>query len=504
MLTRRQLLLAALASQPLLRAGSRVLGPWLQNVQPGSATLVWCGSAADSRLEWNQQTHTGVATPLEDGRFLWKCRIPLDTPPPQSQDLRLLAFGDSGTGSPEQKQLLSRLESEAADLVVHTGDLAYPLATDQALEDHYIRPYLNLMARVPFYPCPGNHDTASGLDAYLRWHSLPPSADVAPADSGRYYRFAAQGVDFIVLDTNDSLWEGQRMIAWLERQLARSNAFWRIVVFHHPPYTSGKHAQDETCRLAAAKLAPRLEAARIPLVLNGHEHCYQRFRSAATNYVVTGGGGAGLYAPGSHPKLIRSALAHHYVRARISGWRLDLEAVTSDGTILDELRLAPPPTLDSVVDSAGYTPRLAPGGLASIFGAHLAAQADEVRITLDGQRLPLIGYTGSQLNVCLPRRAPGRGRLAIETPNGSATADVELLPSAPSLFRDAQGRPIEQRLAQSLRLWLTGSGGRRVRIRAGLRDLGLFEPVPVAGLPGLEQIEIPLQQTAAEFAVESI
>jgi 3',5'-cyclic AMP phosphodiesterase CpdA len=504
MLTRRQILLAALASQPLLRGNSRVLGPWLQNVQAGSATLVWCGSSADGRLEWNNQTISGAATPLEDGRFLWKCRIPLETAPAPGQDLRFLAFGDSGTGSPEQNQLLTRLESEAADIVLHTGDLAYPLASDQTLEEHYIRPYMGLMSRAPFYPCPGNHDTAGGYDAYLRWHSLPPSTGAAALDRGRYYRIGAQGVDFFVLDSNESLWEGQRMISWLERELSTSQAFWRIVVFHHPPYTTGKHANDATCRLAAEQLAPRLEAARIPLVLNGHEHCYQHFRSTATDYVVTGGGGAGLYAPGAHPKLIRSGFAHHYVRARISGWRLDLEAIGSDGTILDEFRLAPPPRINSVVDSAGFSPRLAPGGLATIFGPHLAARASEVRITLDDQPLPLIGQTGSQVNFCLPQRGAGKARLAIETPNGKAETDLELLPSAPSLFRDAQGRLLEQRLSQSLRLWLTGSGGRRVRLRSGLRDLGFFEPAPVAGWPGVEQIEIPLSQAPADLAVESI
>ncbi len=505
MLTRRQTLFSLLAGNLPLRASSSILGPWLQDLQSHSATLLWCGRPEDKRLQWevNGQpfTLTGQPTTLEDGRQIFRARISLEPSSRPDNQLRFLALGDSGTGSDEQTRLFQKLETEPADLVLHTGDLAYPLATDQTLEDFYIRPYARLMSRIPFYPCPGNHDAAVSLDAYLRWHSLPATPDVPAADQGRYYRFAAHGVDFFVLDSNDALWEGDRMLRWLDHQLATSRAFWRIAVFHHPPYTGGKHAADETCRLAALRLAPRLEAAQVPLVLNGHEHSYQRLAQANTTYVVSGGGGAGLYTPGSHPRQIAASKHHHYVRGHIRGARLQISALGLNGEILDDFTLAPPPLIQSVVDSAGFQPHLAPGGLATVFGHHLAAGADSLRLTLDGVPLPPTAVLGGQINFLLPQRPPGRARLELSSPNGVAVREIELIPSAPALFRDARGVPITERLPQGLRLFLTGSGGRRVRLRSGLQDLGLFVTRPVPSLRGVEQLDVLLPLSAATLAV---
>ncbi|MFN7541914.1 MAG: metallophosphoesterase [Acidobacteriota bacterium] len=507
MLTRRQFLFSLLAGNIPLQASSSILGPWLQDLQPRSATLLWCGRPEDNLLRWEMNGQefrlNGQPTTLADGRQIFRCRVPLEPTSRPDNDLCFLALGDSGTGSEEQSRLFQRLEAEPADLLLHTGDLAYPLATDQTLEDLYIRPYARLMSRIPFYPCPGNHDAAISLDAYLRWHSLPDPADVPAADRGRYYCFQSQGVDFYVLDSNDALWEGQRMLQWLDRQLAASRAFWRIALFHHPPYTGGKHAADETCRLAAAQLAPRLEAARVPLVLNGHEHSYQRFARASTAYVVSGGGGAGLYSPGQHPDRVTASELHHYVRGQVNGSRLHLAAIGLNGERIDEFTLSPPPVIRSVVDSAAFGPRLAPGGLASLFGYHLAAGRDGIRLSLDGQPLPLGSSSGSQLNFVLPRRAPGLARLELTTPNGSTSYEMELLPSAPSLFRDEQGVPVSERLASGHRIFLTGSGGKQVRLRSGLKDLGPFLPRPVPALPGVEQIEIALPFPMPALSVEA-
>ena len=528
-----------------LRARTGVDGPWLQDVQGNRASLLWTGGQDDGILVWESAGRGRievVAQPslLPDGRTLWKARLEglgadaevrfwvgtasggtatggtpsgstasgkFTTRSGQTGRLRFLAFGDSGTGSEAQLQLADRMSQETADLMLHTGDIAYPLSTDEALEEFYFKTYRGLMSRMPFYPCPGNHDYVDDLVPYRRWHSLPASPGVVAKDQGRYYGFEAQGVEFLSLDSNDPLWEGRNLLPWLDGRLAASRAFWRIVFFHHPPYTSGNHAKDETCRLAREQLAPRLEAARIPLVLNGHEHSYQRMLSGATNYVISGGGGGGLYESGPHEKLVLGGTWHHYLRGAIDGWRMQMEAVGLEGEVLDRLEIAPEPTLRSVVNAASFQPKVAAGSLVSVFGYHLSAGQPGLKLSLDGQQVNVIGASGGQLNLLLPQRSPGRASLRVETPNGAASIEFEIVPAAPALFRDAQGRPVLSRAGlkagDRARVYLTGSGGRRVRLRAGRNDLGLFTAQPVLTLAGVEEVELVLPVGWEELQVEA-
>jgi len=527
MLTRRQLVLSGLAARFAAAAVSSPLQPWLQDVQPDRATLVWTSDPASpnalgSQPQWATWAVPGAsptitsitATPLPDGRFLYKTRLEglpaatevsyslgpitgkLRMPESTPGQLRFLVFGDSGTGSEEQLQLARLMEAESAALVLHTGDIAYPLATDEGLENFYFKTYRGLMSRTSFYPCPGNHDYEDDLLPYRRWHALPHTPGIPAKDQGRYYNFDSQGVEFISLDSNDSLSEGTSMLSWLDTRLAQSRAFWRIAYFHHPPYTAGYHANNVSCRLAAERLAPRLEAAEIPLVINGHEHSYQRLASRQTTYVISGGGGGGLYPPGAHPNLIKSGTWHHYLRASIDTWRMRIEAIGLEGEILDQFELAPPPTLKSAVNSANFQPRLAPGGLLSLFGHHLCASPNDLSVDLDGESLQILGTSGTQLNLRLPNRSPGRATLRIKTPNGEATREIELLRSAPVLFRDPQSRPLTNnphaREGDTVKLYLTGSANQRFRLRLGTRILGEFQATPVPTVPGVEKITVTL------------
>ncbi len=387
------------------------------------------------------------------------------------------------------------MEAEEAELLLHTGDIAYPVSSDAALEELYFGTYRGLMARTPFYPCPGNHDYVDDLAPYLRWHALPGGQATRKEHEGRYYRFEAKGVEFFSLDSNEPLWEGKAMLEWLDARLAASRAFWRIAYFHHPPYTAGKHALDETCRLAAERLAPRLERARMPLVLNGHDHNYQRSLSNDTTYLVTGGGGAWLYDAAPHERLQKSGNWHHYLRAQVDGFRMRVEAVGLDGGVLDMVELTPGPALRTAVNAAGFDARLAPGTLASVFGYHLAAKGGaDLKVSMDGEPLALLGAAGGQLNVLIPSGKLGRRSLRVETPNGSGEMEIEVVRSAPALFRDGAGRPLTNVASATggrVKVYLTGSGGQQVRLRTGLLDLGPFQPAP-AKVAGVEEIELAL------------
>jgi uncharacterized protein (TIGR03437 family) len=134
--------------------------------------------------------------------------------------------------------------------------------------------------------------------------------------------------------------------------------------------------------------------------------------------------------------------------------------------------------------------------LVSLFGYHLAAFGRlGVKVSLDGEPLPVLGAAGGQVNVLIPSSGIGRKILKIETPNGSSSLEMEIVRSAPALFRDATGKPMTSMpgsVGAKVKLYLTGSGGEKIRLRSGLKDLGIFLATPTAGLAGVEEVELQL------------
>jgi len=80
--------------------------------------------------------------------------------------------------------------------------------------------------------------------------------------------------------------------------LARSAARWKVAVFHQPAYSCGTHGSSPEVQREWVRLFQR---SGVDLVLNGHDHDYQRFAPiGGVTYVVTGGG-AELYEVGDCP-----------------------------------------------------------------------------------------------------------------------------------------------------------------------------------------------------------
>jgi hypothetical protein len=272
---------------------------------------------------------------------------------PGTDRFSFLAFGDSGAGTAEQAALAELMAAESPDLVLHTGDLAYPAGCFESYEKRYFAVYRALMKRAPLFPCLGNHDY--GLDdgaAYLAVHSLP-AAGVRGEDRGRYYSFDWGVVHFVALDSGVPLAQAAdgnvRMLEWLEADLGSTRQPWRIAFFHNPPYASGRHEGSLLYKLTQRLIAPILEHHGVQLVLNGHEHSYQRslpLRNGGfaapgegTVYITTGGGGGGLYEAPPRPYLALTASEHHYVRVTIDGARLEAEAVKLSGELLDRVAI---------------------------------------------------------------------------------------------------------------------------------------------------------------------
>jgi hypothetical protein len=123
---------------------------------------------------------------------------------------------------------------------------------------------------------------------------------------------------------------------WLQASLAASTARWRVVVMHHPPFSSGLHGPSDWMQWPFAAWGAQL-------VLAGHDHSYERIAHDGIVYVVNGLGGAPRYAPGSSPAkgdMIFFNADHGAMLAEADGAQLRIRFVAATGDVADDFTLS--------------------------------------------------------------------------------------------------------------------------------------------------------------------
>lgn len=253
---------------------------------------------------------------------------PLADPPTGPVRAGLVAFGDFGGGR-AQAAVAGAMERWAAghrvDALVTTGDNVYERGEPELFAAQLDEPYRALRRTRPLWATLGNHDVAAGHGpTQLRHLGLPDLP----------YARALPGLRLLFLDANRV---DDAQAAWLDAQLAAPGPDPPVVVFHHAAWSCSRHDSNEQVRRS---WVPILEDHRVPLVLNGHDHNYQRFVSAGgVTYVVTGGGGRALYpvdgcAAGA-PQRVAAHVRHHFTAVEVRDGSLAVTVVADDDTVLD-------------------------------------------------------------------------------------------------------------------------------------------------------------------------
>jgi hypothetical protein len=238
-----------------------------------------------------------------------------------------VAFGDFGGGG-AQYPVAAQMEKWAAghrvDALVTTGDNVYPTGEPSLYASELDAPYKNLRAGRPMWATLGNHDVGAGHGAAMLAHLGLPALP---------YEKSLPNVQFLFVDANHP---DAAQATWLDTERGQPGPPFRVVVFHQPAWSCGLHGSTpDVDRL----WVPVFERHRVALVLNGHDHDYERFTSTAgVTYVVTGGGGQDLYPliPCSGtPQESAKAQKHHFTGAEITARSLTLTAVADDGSVID-------------------------------------------------------------------------------------------------------------------------------------------------------------------------
>lgn len=238
-------------------------------------------------------------------------------------------IGDFGSGTDDERRVADLVASARPVAVVTTGDNVYDSADYARLVGDY---YGRYVASQRLLPAAGNHDHSEGIEAFDRYFSY--------LHGQRTYSFGRGGIRFFVIDSTAALDSSQSMAtqrAWLQQALQQSRARWKVVVLHHPPYSSG------TTHGSSPELRWPFGTWGADLVLAGHEHNYERLVEGGMTYVVDGAGGKDLYRLGAPiaGSVARTDTAHGALFLTATPTALSGAFRTVDGATTDRFTLRP-------------------------------------------------------------------------------------------------------------------------------------------------------------------
>ena len=321
-----------------------------------TADLIYPGEHAGPPLQTPLQGATqplqGAALPLPTLTQLPVVAPPTPTPAPSATLLPvpalppepvIYAVGDIAecTTNPGALTVTSALLDERPEgLILALGDLSndsgsaadYATCFDPAWGRHLPR-----MRAVP-----GNHEyDQPGAADYFAY----AGAVAGPAGLG-YYSFDFQGWHIVALNSNCDQVGGcdpnSPQYQWLEADLAAHPAACTLAFWHHPLQSSGKQGGTEAVRW----FWQALYASGADVILNGHDHHYERY--APLNVVggydpeqglrqfIVGTGGAGLWGwrePG--PQVSGRVIDYGVLRLALTESGYAWQFIAADGSIAD-------------------------------------------------------------------------------------------------------------------------------------------------------------------------
>lgn len=220
------------------------------------------------------------------------------------------------------------------DLQYEKGELSY----FNTSYDQWFAPYYDITR-----PVPGNHEyLTAGAAGYYSYYASKPEA-AAPG----YYSFDVGDWHLVALNSNcraiGGCGAGKPQFNWLKADLAANTDQCTLAFWHHPKYVTGEHSGVKNMNWAWNLLYND----NAEIILNGHEHSYQRFvplsKTGATGdprgivEFVSGGGGKSHYGGGatSPYSAFRNTTDYGMLFLTLHPGSADYEWVTEAGAVLD-------------------------------------------------------------------------------------------------------------------------------------------------------------------------
>lgn len=180
---------------------------------------------------------------------------------------------------PETVATVNNIKAKNPDIIFALGDLSYEDTGDCWIKE------VNSLDMSKIRIVMGNHEEEPGIP-----HSLVSQYKILFALSNTFYSFNFQNVHFIVMDSNIPFDANSRQYSFVTRDLSNtyqnSSIKWKVVLFHHPIYTSPTEfykGNDEMRKI----YHPIFDHFGVDLVLQAHNHNYQRTYPLTYNYSIS-------------------------------------------------------------------------------------------------------------------------------------------------------------------------------------------------------------------------
>lgn len=276
-------------------------------------------------------------------------------PPPRvasAQDsgtITFAAIGDFGSDDQHELDVANLVKSWNPEFIVTLGDNNYPSGEASTIDANigkyyheYIYPYRGSYgpgaSTNRFWPSVGNHDWDNQiglkLQPYLDYFTLP--------NNERYYDIVRGPVHFFMLDSDGEEPDGYKSTSvqaqWLRNKLAASTAPWKIVILHHPPYSS---------RTSYPNVQWPFQQWGASAVLAGHAHLYERVMKNGIPFITNGLGGesTGDFFTPIEGSVVRFGDDYGAMRITASATLLNFEFITVGGVVIDNYSMGQQPSL---------------------------------------------------------------------------------------------------------------------------------------------------------------
>ena len=209
----------------------------------------------------------------------------------------LVGAGDIGQCGSAAVAATALLIDRISGVVFTTGDNAYPNGSAANFRDCYEPHWGRHRARTR--PTPGNHDyDTGGAAAYYTYFE----DNAGPFGLG-YYSYTAGTWQVIALNSEIPVGPGSAQLQWLRSELQATRPRCTMVYWHKPLFSSGPNGPNRDMR----EIWRLLYESDADLVVNGHDHLYERFalqdpdgrpdQARGIRQITVGTGGGALYTP---------------------------------------------------------------------------------------------------------------------------------------------------------------------------------------------------------------
>lgn len=319
---------SALPTEQVPEKNHVVVGPYLQNISPDEATIMWVTHKNSfSWVEYGDRNHLNrkffsyqngliqannrvnkitlngiksgqahryriVSTEILEVRgSQYKFGEPLvseiysfNTPSVEDEEFKMVVINDHHERPQTIPQLLYRFgytgNEKDFDMVVFNGDVFDNSDSEEQLIEQFLKPCVDVFAKqTPFLFVQGNHEVRGAFSRHLPEY-------LGFTNNLYYHSFTRGPVRVLVLDSGedktDDNWEYGGLVAfdqyreaqrkWLEKEIESPEfkaAAFRVLLIHISPWHSGDWHGTLHCREV---FGPLLNKANIDIQLSGHTH----------------------------------------------------------------------------------------------------------------------------------------------------------------------------------------------------------------------------------------